>query len=80
MPDDFVSPGSQRAFDRAHKALVASGNWDAHDPHTTLLDMLADLMTWAHLAEIDFEDCIERAARHYVKETIAPDDLSQEEF
>lgn len=77
---DFASPGSRRAFERAGKALSASGNFDKADPETTLVDTLADLMTWAHLADVDFEDCLERAAKHYAKETIAPDDLAQEEF
>ncbi len=51
---------------RIELILLEIGKTD--DPHTTLVDLLADAMHWCDRADIDFHRALVQAYRHYFYE------------
>lgn len=49
--------------------LLNTGADLATEPQIVLVDLLADLMHWCDVEEIDFEHVVERARCHYIEES-----------
>lgn len=65
MPSNTARVG---VADRAIRAMGEA--WlDECDPKANLTDVLADLMHWAHVRRIDFDDCLRVARGHFACET-----------